>query len=83
MKTYRILLGLCAVISIWICGCRTPIKPASAWEYKVIEKGLYPGELQKQIDAAVDDGWEFLSVSTTVQESSIPHGFIIFRKLKR
>ncbi len=83
MKSKQTWFGVLATICILICGCQCPRTPARAWEYKVIEKALYPGELQKQIDTAVQDGWEFVSVSTTVQEASVPHGFIVVRRPKR
>lgn len=83
MKTSTTLLGLLIASSVFISGCQTPRTTASTWEYKVIEKNLYPGELQKQIDAVQQDGWEFVSVSTTVQEGSVPHGFIVVRRPKQ
>ncbi|MEI6392052.1 MAG: hypothetical protein WCT12_13210 [Verrucomicrobiota bacterium] len=83
LKTSTALLALLAASTIFITGCQSPRTTGSRWEYKVIEKGLYPGVLQKQIDAAVQDGWEFVSVSTTVQEMSVPSGFIVVRRPKQ
>ena len=84
MKTSTALLALLAASSIFITGCQTARTTSSRWEYNVIEKNLYPGDLQKQIDAAVQDGWEFVSVSTVGQgESTVPRGFIVVRKLKQ
>lgn len=83
MNTKIALLGLLAGSGILICGCQTP-RTADAWEYKVIEKNLYPGEVQKQIDSTVQQGWELVSLSTVGQgDSTVPHGFIVLRKLRR
>ncbi|MCX6925010.1 MAG: DUF4177 domain-containing protein [Verrucomicrobia bacterium] len=83
MKTSTTLVALLAASTIFVTGCQTSRTTGSRWEYKVIEKKLYPGELQKQIDAVAQDGWEFVSVSTTVQEASVPHGFIVVRRPKQ
>jgi len=83
MKTSTALLAFWAVIALLLCGCQTPRTTTSVWEYKVIEKNLYPGELQKQIDTAAHDGWEFVSFSTTFQEGAVPLGHIIVRRPKR
>jgi hypothetical protein len=83
MKTSTALLALLAASGIFITGCQSPRTTGSRWEYKVIEKNLYAGELQNQIDAVVQDGWEFVSVSTTVQQGSVPHGFIVVRRPKQ
>lgn len=83
MKTSTALLALLAASSIFIIGCQSPRTTGSRWEYKVIEKNLYAGELQNQIDAAARDGWEFVSVSTTVQQASVPYGFIVVRRPKQ
>jgi hypothetical protein len=83
MKTSKTLIGLFAVASLFISGCQTPRTTTSAWEYKVIEKNLYPGDLQKQIDVVQQDGWEFVSISTTKETGSVPYGFIIVRKPKQ
>ena len=82
MKTSTALLAILVASCIFFTGCQTPRTTASRWEYKVVEKNLYPGELQKQIDAVAQDGWEFVSISTTVKEGSVPQGFIVFRRPK-
>jgi hypothetical protein len=83
MKTQHTLLSLLAASSILVSGCQTPRTTANKWEYKVVEKYLYVGDLQKQIDAQVADGWEFVTVSTAIEPGSTPRGFIVFRKPKQ
>jgi hypothetical protein len=83
MKTSKTLIGLLAVSSLLITGCQTPRQTTSTWEYKVIEKNLYPGDLQKQIETVQQDGWEFVSVSTTRETGSVPYGFVIVRRPKQ
>lgn len=81
-KTAGVCLLATAVVAV--CGCQTSKTTVSSWDYKVVEKNLYENELQKQIDAAARDGWEFVSLSTAGQgESSVPKGFIVFKKLRR
>jgi len=83
MRILTTLIGLLAVCSLFITGCQTPRTATSSWEYKVIEKNLYPGDLQKQIETVQQDGWEFVSVSTTKETGSVPYGFIIVRRPKQ
>jgi hypothetical protein len=83
MKTSIALLGLLAASSIFIAGCQAPRTTGSRWEYKVIERNLYHGELQKEINGAAQDGWEFVSVSTAVQENAVPLGYIVVRRPKQ
>jgi hypothetical protein len=71
-----------AVSSMLLAGCCTT-PHATQWEYKVVEKYLSPNELQKQIDAQLPDGWEFVTVSTAPEGNSPPCGFIVFRKPKQ
>ena len=71
-----------AASTLFLAGCCTT-SHVSKWEYKVVEKYLSPNELQKQIDAQLADGWEFVTVSTAPEGNSPPRGFIVFRKPKQ
>ncbi|MDR2673814.1 MAG: DUF4177 domain-containing protein [Opitutaceae bacterium] len=53
-----VLLGAAAVLSI---GAITGAGRA-AWEYKMLS-GNYPAALEKQINKAAAEGWEFVSAS--------------------
>ena len=73
------LLAACGLLT----ACQTPHRAASAWEYKVVEKALYPGQLEPQLNQLAGEGWSFVSLSTAYQgESSVPKGFIVVRKPK-
>jgi hypothetical protein len=81
MKTpIRNLMATIAGIAL-LCGCHTPQTNSKAWEYKVVEKNLYPGVLEKQINELAKDGWSLVTVSTTsIGENTVPQGFIVVRR---
>jgi len=74
-----VLAGSCILLS----GCQTPRTTANAWEYKVVEKALYPGQLEQQLNELAGGGWSLVTVSTAYQgESTVPKGFIVVRRPK-
>ena len=76
-------LALLAGASIFLSGCQTPNTTATTWEYKVVEKNLYPGQLEQQLNELASGGWSFVTVSTAYQgESAVPKGFIVVRRPK-
>lgn len=77
------LLALVAVSAALLTGCQTAHRKANAWEYKVVERSLYPGQLEPQLNQLANDGWSFVTLSTAFQgENTTPKGFIVVRRLK-
>ena len=60
-----------AASTLFLAGCCT-MPHATKWEYKVTEMYLArEGALQKTIDGLVADGWEFMSLSTSVEAGKL------------
>lgn len=78
----RNLLAITASLGL-LCGCDTPQANRKAWEYKVVEQDLYPGQLERQINELTSSGWSLVTVTTASQgENAVPKGFIIVRRHK-
>jgi Domain of unknown function (DUF4177) len=82
ITSLRTLVSITAGIAL-LCGCQTPQTSGTAWEYKVVEKSLYPGQLEQQINELASSGWSLVTVSTASQGAgTVPQGFIVVRRPK-
>ena len=54
-------------------------KPAS-WDYRIVPGKVFQGELEKGINTAVTEGWEFVSVSDMSTEQ---WAFAVMRREKK
>ena len=82
ITSLRTLVSITTGIAL-LCGCQTPQTSVTAWEYKVVEKSLYPGQLEQQINELASSGWSLVTVSTASQGAgTVPQGFIVVRRPK-
>lgn len=75
------LLGSVAgAILLFSVGAATGVSRPTSWEYKIVPGRVFQGELEKDINNAVMEGWEFVSVSGMSTEQ---HAFAVMRRLKK
>jgi len=65
------------------CGCQSPRASVDLREYKVVEKDLYQGQLEREINTLASNGWVLVTVSIASQgETAVPKGFIVVSRPK-
>ena len=71
------VLGAVIVFSL---GAATGGAKSTSWDYKIVPGRISQGELEKGINSAVTEGWEFVSVSDMSTEQ---WAFAVMRREKK
>jgi hypothetical protein len=75
-----VLGALIGAMVIFSLGAATGNGRRAAWDYKLIPDKVFQEELEKKINIAVSDGWEFVEVSDFSTEQ---WAFAVMRLEKR
>ena len=75
-----VLGAFLGVIIVFSLGAATGGGKPASWDYRIVPGKVFQGELEKGINTAVAEGWEFVSVSDMSTEQ---WAFAVMRREKK